>query len=262
MSRFALGAVVLLLLVSDAAACGRCGLFGNRCKFAAAHVVAAPLVVKAPEVLVIQNAFAQPNGLALLANQGTTAYGLQAAAQAYTLDPAAVLRQAAELTRGAQSLAADGLNGFSSTASLALQLNSPANDALAKGTAAALVLQSAGLNQPGASQSQSLRIARDASGRWQVQHEEPAKAVQALERPTAEIAGDSLIKAKCAQCHGTTLSEPKGGLYLDAGAPLDCAAALKSIDAVLSGRMPKGQQLSAEEVTGLVKELTKAGGAK
>lgn len=265
--------LVFLSLVPDASACSRCGLFGNRCKFSS-HVAVAPVaVVKQPEVFVVQNNFPQPNGAAILAQQGTGVYGFQAAAQAYTLDPAAVLRQAADLARGAQQLAKDGVDGFNTSASLALQLNSQANDSLARGTAAAMVLNAAGLNQASPSSSQALRIFRGSDGRWQVDQASPDEVSARIEagvstkpapQSPAAIGAGSVIAKKCASCHGLDKAEPAGGLYLDQGQGLDCRQALKAIKSVMSGSMPKdkSQALTPEELTAIVEELTKLGSAE
>lgn len=256
--------LAMLAIAGEASACGRCGLFGRGCRFQSHHhVVVAPAVIKQPEILVIQNAFPQPNGAALLAQQGGTVYGYHAAALNYRLDPDAVLRQAADLARGAQSLAQVGLDGYNQSAGLALQLNAQIQEPLAKGVAASAVLSAAGLSQPGSgSSSQTLRIRQDAGGRWQVEQidaQAELNARQAIERPPGPApplpAVDSIINAKCGQCHGLELAEPKAGLYFGPGHQLDCASALKAVKAIRSGRMPLKQQLSAEDRETLVAEF-------
>lgn len=267
--------LLLTLFVSDAQACSRCGLFGRRCQFSqqvhhvqhVAQVVAVPAYVApqaSPEVLVVNNQYASPNGAAaFLAPQGQTVYGLQAAAQAYYLDPTAVLRQAAELTKGAQQLAGQGLSGYQQTATVALQLNASSNDTIARGVAASSILQSAGLSAPTAeSQTQALRIYRDTSGSWQVEQGEQvvaqlnAKIQQRVpDSPAAVSGGQSLVAQHCAKCHGLQMPEPKAGLFFDAGHNLNCKPSLAAVRAVSLGKMPKGQQLSAEVREGLVKEL-------
>lgn len=262
--------LAFLSLVPDAPACSRCGLFGNRCKFSS-HVTVAPVaVVRQPEVFVVQNNYPQPNGAAIFAQQGTGLYGFQGAAQAYTLDPAAVLRQAADLARGAQDLARDGLNGFNTSASLAMQLNANANEPLARGTAAAMVLNAAGLNQPAQGSSQALRLTRGADGRWSVEQADAAtitaKASASTEaRPSpVEAPAKSVVAARCSSCHGLSKAEPAGSLYLDAGHKIDCRQALKSIAAVMNGTMPKDKSspLTAEELTAIVSELTSLGSSQ
>lgn len=276
-----LGAVLSASIASEASACSRCGIFGNRCRFAShavAAVAVAPVVVKSPEVFVVNNVYAQPNGAALLAQQGGTVYGLQGAAQPYLLNPDAILRQAAELARGAQSLTQTGLNGYTTTANLALQLNAQATTPLAQGLAASAVLNAAGLN-PATQQlnaPQSLRIYRGADGQWKIEQGEAASITARLEtsgggaagQPAANVAEapappdavattGSLVASKCAKCHGLQLTQPKKGLFFDSGHTLDCKSSLAAVRAVMAGKMPPGQSLSPEERSLLVDELVK-----
>lgn len=269
---------VMALLTADASACQRCGFLGRRCAFAQQQVHHAhhvqqvafvqPYVAAAasPEVLVVNNQYAAPNGAAaFLAPQGNTVYGLQAAAQAYTLDPTAVLRQAAELTKGAQQLAGQGLSGYQQTASVALQLNAGTNDTIARGIAASSILQSAGLTtSSGQNQTQALRVYNE-NGQWKVEQGESvvARITSSVRsqssHPAASVAdaaaGQSLVKQHCSKCHGLQMSEPKAGLFFDSGHVLECGPALASVRAIMDGSMPKGQQLPADIREGLVKEL-------
>lgn len=240
---------VVCAVASDAEACGRCGLFGARCRHAVAvpHVAVAPVVQAAPEVLLVNNIYPQPNGAAaLLAQQGGTLYGYQAAAIQYRVDPSETLRQAAELARGAQRLAQTGLDGYQSSAQLALTLQSSTDDALARGTAAAAVLSAAGLNPATApqGQQQTLRITQQ-GGKWQVEQQQA---------PLRQTPG-GLVDRLCASCHGQEKSEPAGGLYVFGGARLSCDQTLAAIAAVTSGKMPKGQQITSDERQALVAEL-------
>lgn len=256
---------------NEANGCNRCGFLGRRCTVQQVHHVqqvayVAPYVapVASPEVLVVNNQYAAPNGAAaFLAPQGNTVYGLQAASQAYTLDPTAILRQAAELTKGAQLLAGQGFSGYTQIGTTALQLNAGANDTIARGIAASSILQSAGLSGPTAeNQTQAMRIYRDQSGQWKVEQGEQvtaqitAKIQQQQPNSPAAIAGsESLVSQYCAKCHGLQMSEPKAGLFFDAGHQLNCKPSLAAVRAVSSGTMPKGQQLSAEVRESLIKEL-------
>ena len=276
----ALGLLLVGLLAGEADACTRCGFRGRLCRFAVvdhhavAQVVAAPYVPAQPQLLVVQNQYAAPNGAAaLLAPQGNAVYGLQGAVQPYVLDPTAVLRQAAELTRGAQQLASQGLTGYNTTASLALQLNAPANETLAKGVAASATLHAAGLSAPSANQSQALRITRGADGRFVVEDVTQQATVTAqtrvssgsqtteLPRPEApppeEPASNvgQLVRQHCAACHGLDKADPKGGVYLDVGHPLSQDVAKRARQLVQSGKMPQGQALPAEVVAALRCEL-------
>jgi len=269
--RMAACAVVALALVAivaaDASACTRCGLFGRRCRFFAGHVDAVavtPLVAATPTNLVVQNNFNAPNGAAaFLAPQGNSVYGLAQAAQPYSLDPSAVLRQAAELTKGAQQLAQQGLNGYNQTASLALtlQASQPAIQA-----AALTAPQQLSTSKP---VSQTITLSQNASGKWVVEagtsdggaSTQPATSPPPS-TPAPEIApsaGPSLVAKHCASCHGLDKAAPKGGLFYDAGNKLECWPSLKAIQSVMSGKMPKGVQLTPEEKGELIRELATLG---
>jgi mono/diheme cytochrome c family protein len=231
-------------------------LFGNRCRFASQHhevaaVVAAP-VVAAPPISIINN-YAPGNGAAatLIAPQGGSVYGLSTAVQAYSLDPAAVLRQAAELTRGAQQLAQQGLQGYGQTAALALTLQ-----------ASQPAIQAA-VVQPIQQPLQTLQIElRD--GKWQIVQPTvstpPAPAADPPQRPASAVSparGFPLVNKHCGKCHGIDVAAPKGGVYLG-GEEQDCKINLSAIGAVISERMPPGSQLSQEERQGIVLELSSA----
>ena len=247
---------VAVLIAADAWACSRCGLFGSRCRFVSQHhvaaaVVAAP-VVAAPPISIINN-YAPGNGAAatLIAPQGGSVYGLSTAVQAYSLDPAAVLRQAAELTKGAQQLADQGLRGYGQTAALALTLQ-----------ASQPAIQAA-VVQPIQQPPQTLQIElRD--GKWQIvqptDSTRPEPVADSPQRP-ASVAkparGFTLVNKHCGKCHGTDIAAPKGGVYLG-GEEQDCKINLSAVAAVLSGRMPPGSQLSQQDRQGIVLELSEA----
>ena len=248
---------VVALVASDVLACSRCGLFGNRCRFVSQHhevaaVVAAP-IVQQPPISIINN-YAPGNGAAatLIAPQGGSVYGLSTAVQAYSLDPAAVLRQAAELTKGAQQLADQGLKGYGQTAALALTLQ-----------ASQPAIQAA-VVQPIQQPPQTLQIElRD--GKWQIVQPTasttpPAPAQDPPQRPASVASparGFPLVNKHCGKCHGVDIAAPKGGVYLG-GEEQDCKINLSAVAAVLSGRMPPGSQLSAEDRQGIVLELSEA----
>lgn len=270
---FALVFAGLAMLAADASACSRCGLFGRRCRFASVAVVVdqhAAVAVAAPQTIVLQNNFQAPNGAAaFLAPQGQSVYGLTQAAQPYTLSPDAVLRQAAELTKGAQQLAQQGLNGYQQTASLALtlQASQPAIQA------AALTAQPQAIAQQ--PQSQSIKLTQ-VNGQWTVEmgsaggagastSTQPAAAPSPDSPPQADSsgginpdlpAGPSLVAKHCASCHGLAKPAPANKMYFDAGHSLDCSPAMAAIKAVAAGKMPKGQQLTPEEKGLLIQELT------
>jgi mono/diheme cytochrome c family protein len=171
--------------------------------------------------------------------------------QAYSLDPAAVLRQAAELTRGAQQLAQQGLQGYGQTAALALTLQ-----------ASQPAIQAA-IVQPVQQPPQTLQIElRD--GKWQIVQPQastpPAPAQDPPQRPASAVSparGFPLVNKHCGKCHGIDIAAPKGGVYLG-GEEQDCKVSLSAVAAVLSGSMPPGSQLSQEDRQGIVLELSEA----
>ena len=268
-SIFACSLILVAVVAADASACTRCGLFGRRCRFFSGHVDAiavAPYVAATPQNIVVQNNFQAPNGAAaFLAPQGQSVYGLAQAAQPYYLDPSAVLRQAAELTKGAQQLAQQGLNGYQQTASLALTLQ-----------ASQPAIQAAALTAPqqlnaGRSVSQTIKLTQNASGQWTVEAgssenqgggeggapTQPAVPPSPLSDP--QPSGPSLVAKHCASCHGLDKAAPKGGLFYDGGHKLDCGPSLKAIQSVMTGKMPKGVQLTPEEKGELIRELATLG---
>lgn len=292
--RFQLSALTAISLLSlatlwlafppDASACGRCGLFGNRCRFVSgvhhhvAEVVAAPIVA-APTPISIINNYPPANGAAAItiAPPGQTVYapyGLAAAVQTIQLNPDAVLRQAAELVKGTQQLAQAGLKGYGETAAIALTLQAS--------QAAPQAAPQAVTAPPPAPSPQSITLTlRD--GRWVVdpgQSPPPARgsggAAFRVDLETGKVdggpsggsasdpptppsgqppaAGSKLIQKHCGACHGPALAAPKGGVYLG-GEEVDCKISLAAVAAVMSGRMPPGGNLSAEDKAALSLEL-------
>ena len=274
MLRFAVAFLLALVVADSADACTRCGLFGRRCRFAhhiaAPVVVAHPVVVEAvpeypaaqPQTLVIQNNYNAPNGAAaaLIAQPGNTVYGLQQAAQPYSLDPQDVLRQAAALTKGAQELAQQGLSGYQQTASLALTLN-------ATQPALAAAIQAPQQFTAPQSSSQTITLKQGGDGRWQLDVGQPGSIgasakPQAVEAPQVRPnASQSLVAKHCASCHGLDNPTPKARLNFDAGHRLDCETAIAGVRSVLNGKMPKGKQLSPDDRERLVAELAELSGA-
>jgi mono/diheme cytochrome c family protein len=65
----------------------------------------------------------------------------------------------------------------------------------------------------------------------------------------------SVIVAHCAVCHGG--QNPKANFSLEHPETLSAADRLKAIQAVISGRMPKGNPLSPDEVRAVIAELAR-----
>lgn len=269
-------ALLLMVIANQAEACQRCGLFGLRCRYYVAPVVkqvvapayVAPVAYQQPNILVVQNAYGPPNGVAgLLAQQGSSVYGYQAAASSYFVSPAEVLRQAAELSRAASATASIGLTGYNTTAQTQLALQAGITSTVAKGQAAAQVLTAAGLSEPQQqTQSLALKIVQQ-NGRWQVLSAEPAEVNAQIRAeinatpsqpeivPPPAPRPASVIAAKCAQCHGLNLTEPKGSVFLDAGHQLDCSVVVKALKLIKAGKMPKDGSLTDQEKGAIFDEL-------
>lgn len=261
MIRALLIAALAVLACDSADACNRCGLFGRNCRFVHNQVVhAEPAYVQAavvtpPEVFVVQNNYPAP-----LAPQGSTVYGYQAAAAAYHVDPAEVLRQSAELTKAASLTAQIGLNGFHDTARTQLSLQASITEPLARGQAAAQVLDAAGFRNQAVQQSQSLALrVYSEGGKWKVEQAEAEQVNAKIEakvtsRPAGPAANNttSMLTQKCASCHGLQLAEPKGGLFIDAGHKLDSSVITESIRLVKTGEMPKGGPALSDQEKGMI----------
>lgn len=246
----------VVLTAAEASACSRCGIFGRGCRFQSHHVahvaevVAAPVIAHAPPISIINN-YAPGNGAAatLIAPQGGTVYGLSTAVQAYSLDPAAVLRQAAELTKTAQNLAQQGLTGYNQTAALALTLQ------------ASQPAITAAITQPAVPPPQQLTIELR-NGRWEIAQPRASTQPAADDQPSvgtppAAVRSMPLTAKHCGRCHGTELAAPKGGVYLG-GAEVDCKISLSAVAQVMSGKMPPGVALSGEDKAALVVELSQS----
>lgn len=253
---------LLLVVGAEAQACQRCGLFGRNCRYQTytySHVAVAPVVqYQQPDVFVVQNNYPQPNGaVGLLAQQGATTYGLQAASSAYFVNPAETLRQAAELAKAANATAQIGLTGYTQTAQAQLSLQAAIAEPLVRGQAAAQVLTAAGLAQTASSQASSLaiKISRNADGTWAITQADAAAVTQHASAATAAPAAiSSLVVQYCADCHGAGLAEPKGGLVIDRQ-ELSCGLALRAYRAVMSGKMPQGVTLDEATKSQLSAEL-------
>lgn len=285
--RTGLCAIVLLMscLSSAEAACQRCGLLGLRscnCRpvvrqqayvapvkqYVApvaypvqAQYVAPVVAYKQPDIFVVQNNYPAPNGAAgLLATQGNSVYGFQAAAAQYFVNPSEFLRQSAELSKAAMATASLGITSYNQSGQTQLALQASIAEPLAKGQAASQVLNAAGLSSSSQQQTQSLalRITRGHDGNWQVEQSETIRAeVQANEHstPPPPPAPTSVLDQKCARCHGENLSEPKGGVYFFGGHRQDSFMIVKALRMVKEEKMPPDSKLTADEKGRLFEEL-------
>ncbi len=254
-------ALVVSLLVSEASACNRCGLFGTKCRFAPAHHnVAVVAAAVQPQTVVVTNVYPNP-----IAAQGATvygysqgqSYGYQAASLGNFIDPDRYLAQASKYLDTAQQLAGQGFSDFQATGTSLLSQQLAGQTEVAKIQAAAQVLEAA---KSSATQPQSFSF-RATVQNGQVTFD-PATPVPAAEGEGMSLAGPTdyvtVLTSRCANCHGPV--NPKGGLDLTKSGVLD-AAMMERIVARVSTldpdkRMPRVQDkpgtLSPSELSALV----------
>lgn len=107
----------------------------------------------------------------------------------------------------------------------------------------------------GAAHDAKLREEFEAFRRWRQAQQAPADETAAAtdaESKRAQVDVTPLVAANCLACHRG--EQAKGGVRLD-GSP-SSARRLAAIRAVLSGEMPKGRTLAAEDVGELLFELS------
>lgn len=240
---------VPLSLVAEASACGRCGLFGRQCRFASSHVSHAYPSYAAPASTQVFN-FVNSGFSALpLAAQGQSVYGYQLAAQAYAVDPSAVLSQAARLTTSAQALASDGFSGFTTLSQGQLEGQLSVARILAAGQANAAAITAA-KSDVSTVQQFSFR-ATVQNGQMKVERLDGAE-VQALSAPSDGTL-EGVLAARCVACHSAT---SRNGLDLSDAATIDAATIDKILARVTTSDparlMPRGKaRLNAAELSPL-----------
>ena len=250
MKRFVFALALVLLYQGTSDACNRCGLFGNRCKFVA-HTYVAPVVAPAyaaQPVYVVQNNYPQP-----LVSQGSTNYS--ATSQSYQqsvlplLDVNRYFSQTLELQKAATATQALQSERALTVFQRVAELQAPSLERYAAGSAAAMVLQAAGLDPTvGNSNSQAVVISRDSQGKLQILPLSAEQTLKVTQKITtkAEVApppgGETPFLAKyCYACHGLEKAEPKGKFYL--GNDPTVAKAMKSnffkiTQQIRTGKMP------------------------
>jgi len=189
------------------------------------------VVVQQPDVFVIQN-----NNPAPIAAQGETVYRSGVAVGGYQqtalplFDPQSYFAQSIELAKAVNQTAALQSQRTDALVDRLLTAQSATVETLARGEAAARVLQAAGIATVGQQQQQSLGvvITRDQAGQLQLLQLAPEAAEgyasrattqhqAAAEQPQPGEATPSapLIAKFCGACHGPQLASPRGSLYLD-----------------------------------------------
>lgn len=246
---------LVAILAADASACGRCGLFGNRCRFHhVAHVqhVAPVVVQEQPDVqnFVFNNVFPVP----FLAAQGSSVYGYSLAASAYTFDPNLFLDRSARLAELALQTAQAGNDGANAVAQGVLAANEAA-DRRAKNTVLALAAMEA--NGQGAAQApQSFRVSI-VNGKLSIE------TIDA--KPAGPTAGDPaeavppFAAFSCAACHDGKggANRPPADSIIDGKTPLSEDRYRRAVKRVADGSMPPNTQLSAEDKAAVYAELAR-----
>jgi len=191
-----------------------------------------PIIVDQPDVFVVQN-----NSPAPIAAQGETVYRSGVALGGYQqtalplFDPQSYFAQSIELAKAVNQTAALQSQRTDALVDRLLTAQSATVETLARGEAAARVLQAAGIATVGQPSQQSLGvvITRDQVGQLQVLQLAPEAAEAyatraattqqqaAAEQPQPGEATPSapLIAKYCGACHGPQLASPRGSLYLD-----------------------------------------------
>lgn len=275
--RLAAFLLAVLCLANSSEACNRCGLFGNRCRFAAqtyyyqpTHYVQPVTYAQPAQNFIFNNSYPTP-----LLSQGNSVYGYSLAAQAYTLDPAQVLDRSSRLAELAFTSGQKAIDNFNDAAGNALALSAETSRQQ-QNTLLALSAIQANSGQPAAAPSLSFRATvRD--GRVQLEtieaapQSQPAKSPAECEDCKPKDDGRlsltlernppitvTSIATGCGRCHdGTGKSDTPKGLVLDGRSPLSEDDYKAAAAAVLAGRMPPKSNVSDETKIATVAELAR-----
>lgn len=225
-------ALAMLAVFSQTAAAG---IFGRRsCGSSCGHYVA-PAVYSPPSTNIIFNNL-YPSTFPL---QGSSLYGVQAAASTYGDSPSLFMDRSARFTEMALELAKAGTEGFTETGRLALELNDAQDRRRHNAQVAALAMEA---NRGNTVQSLQIKIQ---DGQMSiVQPEAP------LPPPEPFTLMQFANGSACATCH-TGDKAPKG-VVLDGTVRFDLA---KAMEAVIAGKMPPKSSLTPAQKTAVVSGL-------
>lgn len=269
MSRLLLLVGLLIgLFATDAEACQRCGLFGNRCRFQSYYYPTYQPVTYAAQPTTQNFVFNNSYPVAALLGQGNTVYGYSLAAQPYTLDPAQVLDRAGRLAELAFTSGQKAVDDFNDTAGNALALSAEANRQQQNTLLAMTAIQANSQAQP--TQSLSFR-ATVTNGKLSLERIEaaPSAAVTAPcpdgncpppapKDGTLSLSAGNLIGQYCGTCHdGTGQKDTPRGFVLDGQTRLVNGQFQAAAKAVMAGKMPPKSQLSEDDRLAIVAELAK-----
>lgn len=211
MKNMILAVLLIGLLGQDATACSRCRR--SPCVYASTYTYTPALTQVTPNVFVTQNNYPQP-----LVGTGTTLYqGVQTPSYQQSvlplMNPDVLITQEFQLMKAGDQASALRHERLMQFADKVLAGQQAAVEALAKGQAAAMVLNASGVattTQQAMQTSTSVLISRNADGSVKV---EPVtkEQVQEAQKTTDN---SSKLSQFCGNCHGRDIAAPKGGLYL------------------------------------------------
>ncbi len=230
--------LLLGVLTADASACGRCGLFGRKCRFACntVHTVAyAPPVTS--QNFIFNNVFPSQFPY-LLAQGGSSVFGYQASAAGYAESPALYMDRAARFTEQANENARLGIEGFNTNAALAIQANDAA-DRRQNNTMLALAAMEA--NRDPSNQVLQVTIQ---NGQMSVGG--PGGQFQALQAGT------------CSRCHdGRGTGKAPKSMNLLPSSVLTEDQFQKCLTRIMDGTMPPSGQLDANQQKSVITALSR-----
>jgi mono/diheme cytochrome c family protein len=220
----------LLLSVSTADACGRCGLFGRRCAFAQKQVVVKPSY---------GYAYQQPSNTTNLSlinvyPQGTAQYSVAQLAQSYQVNPSLSLELSSRI-------AGQALDNQAASIRLAQEHSQTSAELQRQALALQLVQSAMGNSQVSASASSSLSL--------EVNQGSGARTDAGGAAQGSAVATGSLLAQKCAKCHGLDKQAPKAGLYYDQGHWLDASASVAALRVIAGHDVP-------EQMSSVIQSLT------
>lgn len=210
--RLTVAVLISLALADSASACSHCGIFGRQCR-----VVPKQVVVKRQAV---QYAYQQPQSVTNLSiintyPPGSSQYGVAQLNQVYQPNPDLAVTLSARIAENALQPLRASIEAQQQAASRSLELQR---------LALATEHLRMAMGSDGTSQSSSLNLNVNQGGG-------ATRSDPAIAPPPAP---QSLVRSKCAQCHGSDLQAPKAGLYYDLDVQIDASQAMRAI-AVING---------------------------
>lgn len=233
------------LVVSDAQACHRCGIFGRGCRFAS-HVnhVAAYTPPASVQTFNFVNSFPTPY---LAAPSGQSVYGYSLASQSYSVDPAQVLDRSGRLAELSLELATRGNDGYNSTAQSALAVADAADRRQANALVALSAIGASGQSQvagggdTSTSSSYSIRV-------------ENGRLTRTDGDTPGPVASDGV--QTCARCHdGSGRNNVPRGVVLNGTVAMSLADYERSVHAIIEEKMPPGVKLTPRQKTAAISGL-------